>query len=84
MNIGDHVKVIDGVKDPDFPELELSGYTGYIESFEDDLVQIEWDKKTLNMMSDDFIELCDRENLDHTKMSLGISDIDFIDDDTYH
>ena len=31
-------------------------------------------------MSDDFIEFCDRENVDNTKMSLEISDIDFIDD----
>ncbi len=28
MNIGDHIKVKDGIKDPDFPENELSGYTG--------------------------------------------------------
>jgi hypothetical protein len=25
MNIGDHIKVKDGIKDPDFPKNELSG-----------------------------------------------------------
>ena len=79
MDYGDHIKVIKGVKDPDFPELVLTGYTGYIEGFEDGLIQIEWDEKTLNNMSDEFIKLCDKENLDHTKMSLEITDIDFID-----
>jgi len=78
MDYGDHIRVNNGVKDPDFSELLLTGYSGYITGFEDNLIQIEWDKKTLNSMSDDFIELCDRENLDHTKMSLDISDIDFI------
>jgi len=76
MDYGDHIKVNKGVTDPDFPELVL---TGYIEGFENDLIQIEWDEKTINNMSKEFINLCDRENLDHTKMSLDISDIDFID-----
>ena len=78
MDYGDHIRVNNGVKDPDFPELLLTGFSGYITGFEDDLIQIEWDKNTLNSMSDDFIELCDRENLDHTKMSLYIFDIDYI------
>lgn len=79
MDYGDHIRVNNGVKDPDFPELFLAGYSAYITGFEDDLIQIEWDEKTLNSMSDDFIELCNRENLDHTKMSLDLSDIDYID-----
>lgn len=80
MDYGDHIKVNDGVVDPDFPERLLTGYTGYIEGFEDGLIQIEWDEKTLNNMSKDFIKLCDRENFDHTKMGLDISDISLIND----
>ena len=80
MNVGDHVKVKEGIKDPDFSEQELSGYTGHIKVIEGNYVEIMWDKDTLKIMSNDFIELCDRKNLDHTEIGLDISDIDFIDD----
>ena len=79
MNIGDHIKVKDGIKDPDFPENELSGYTGSIKVIKGNNVEILWDKKTLNNMTEEFIERCDKKNLDHTEMGLEISEIDVID-----
>jgi hypothetical protein len=80
MKIGDHIKVKDKIKDPDFNDQELSGYTGYIDSIIGNYVEIIWDKKTLNRMDEEFIELCDTKNLDHTKMGLDISDIYLIND----
>mgnify|MGYP005653233041 CR=1 FL=1 len=77
MKKGDHVRVKNGTKDPDFKDKVLSGYTGYIEGIDvDNLVCIQWDGTTLNKFDAKFIKKCDKKNLDHRRMVLDIDEID--------
>ena len=74
FDIGDKVIVQDGITDPDF-DITIEGWTGEIievdsESESRILYRIEWDDITLKKMSEKHIDTCDRENLDHTCMSL--------------
>jgi hypothetical protein len=76
MKKGDHIRVKNGTKDPDFKGKDLSGYTGYIEDIDvDNFVCILWDETTLNKFDAKFIKKCDRKNLDHRRMVLNIDEI---------
>ena len=79
MKKGDHIRVRNGTKDPDFKGKDLSGYTGTIEEIVDDnLVGILWDEATLQRFDAKFIEKCDRKNLDHRGMALSIDGIEMM------
>ena len=80
MKKGDHIRVKNGTKDPDFKGKDLSGYTGYIEDIDvDNFVSILWDEATLNKFDAKFIKKCDRKNLDHRRMVLTIDEIEVIE-----
>ncbi len=79
MKKGDHIRVKNGTKDPDFKGKDLSGYTGTIEDIDDDnLAEILWDESTLKSFDAKFAEKCDRKNLDHRRMVLRIDEIEMI------
>lgn len=71
FKLGSSVKVKKGVKDPDFPENNLSGWQGrIIEKDEDEngdnLYCVAWDSITLSQMEDVYLVECVEEGLDFT------------------
>ena len=79
MKKGDHIRVRNGTKDPDFKGKDLSGFSGYIEDIDGNFITIQWDKSTLRKFDTKFIKKCDRMNLDHTRMVLTINEIEVIE-----
>jgi len=68
------------IDDPDFKGNELSGYTGYIEDIdEDDFVSILWDDITFKRFDDNYIEDCEINNLDYTRMFLVRDEIELFE-----
>ncbi len=78
FKLGDAFKVRKGVKDPDFPELDLSGWQGRMVEFnvEDSIVLLEWDSITLKGMEEKYIEMSIDEDLDYFYMSLELSEVE--------
>ncbi len=81
MQKDEYIRVKNGTTDPDFKDMDLSGFTGYLEDEpdSDNLVSIAWDNETLKRFDDEFIKMCDKQNLDHTRMVLNIDAIECIE-----
>jgi hypothetical protein len=72
--------VRDGTVDPDFPEVQLGGWTGTVREFdfesEPALVLIEWDAATQERMDPHYRERCEKEGLELETMWLGVFDVE--------
>ena len=81
MKKDEYIRVKTGTIDPDFKDMDLSGFTGYLEDDpgNDNLVCIIWDNDTLKNFDEKFVSMCDKQNLDHTRMVLAVEDIESID-----
>lgn len=87
LKINDIVAVKPGTKDPDFDNLEISGWQGRITEVDtsnpdDVLIDIEWDAATLKNMPTAFLKACFRDGYDHGNMTLGISDVVLVEHPT--
>jgi Calcium binding len=81
ISVKDSVRVKKGISDPDFPNIDISGYEGRVVSvFEDEgskMVEIHWDSVTLlKQMSLDNIIASDAEGFDFTTMNLDLEDVE--------
>ncbi|MGB1207127.1 MAG: hypothetical protein ACPG5B_15885 [Chitinophagales bacterium] len=79
LEIGDIVQVNEGTSDPDFPELNLSGYHARIKNlYQEDgvlLVAITWDSISLESMPLKYFRLAKEKELDFFEMILEISEV---------
>ena len=77
---GQPVRVKAGVHDPDFPELDLSGWTGTILDVEADSLhvncEVAWTADTLRRIDSDFRDRCDEEGLAFDSIWLYESDLE--------
>ena len=76
--VGHFVVVKKGVPDPDY-NIEIGGWRGKIydiESAADPVLSIEWDHETQRKMGASMIKACEKDDLDHTKMSLLASEVE--------
>jgi hypothetical protein len=80
MQTGDKVRVKAGVVDPDFPDIEIGGWSGMITAFDDTGFQVQWDNETLRNMSDGIIEACEAAGLSWHVMWLRRMDLEPADD----
>ena len=76
------VRVLPGVKDPDF-KTNIGGWTGKVEEIDlsDNgswLYIIRWDKETLSKAGDDYIDKCENENLDYEIIFLEEKELELI------
>ena len=83
LQIGDIVKVKEGVMCPDYKDLVISGWQGTVtEISEDDkdniLICIEWDITTLQNMLNGFIEQGEEDGLDNDLMYLSFEEVELI------
>jgi hypothetical protein len=79
---GDIVRVLNGVRDPDF-QTNMGGWSGKVE--EVDLIEdgswlytIVWDQDTLSVAGDDYESECERNNLDFERIYLEEKDLELI------
>jgi len=80
FHIGQNIRVVAGVKDPDYGFL-IEGWSGDIEDIEltDDgswLYHIQWDKKTLKLMGRVLRKQCEGDNLDFARMVLAENELE--------
>lgn len=79
FSAGTQVQVKAGVKDPDYPDIPLGGWSGIIEKVDRNSrpirYLIEWDEHTLANMHPVYRNRCERDGLDEETIWLGEEDI---------
>ena len=80
LEIGDSVKVVEGMMCPDREDLCIETWQGKVSEVGGDkdgnsLICIRWDSITLKNLPDHFIEQSEEEGLDGTKMHLWPEDV---------
>lgn len=77
---GDKVRVKHGVRDPDFPDIPLGGWSGTIKEVgqpqEEVTYLIVWDQATLRGMHPIYKKRCERDGLEMESMWLGDGDLE--------
>lgn len=79
FDLGDAVCVRDGVKDPDNPEWDITGWQGRVVEIRTEdppTVLVKWDSLTLENMPDDIIQQCEKEGLDWSRSYFYASDLE--------
>lgn len=79
--VGDSVKVKAGTLEPDTEAFSIEGWQGRVVEIREDpeeptIVDIEWDSITLRNMPQEFIEECEEEGLDWSRMGLYPDDLE--------
>jgi len=78
----DIVRVLPGVKDPDFKK-NIGGWTGKVEEIDKSdngswLYTIRWNKETLSKAGDDYIDKCEDENLNYEIIYLVEKELELV------
>jgi hypothetical protein len=77
---GAKVRVKPGVRDPDFPDIPLGGWSGTVQEVHQfqgtTTYLIAWDERTLGRIHPVYRNRCERDGLDHQTMGLGEEDIE--------
>ena len=80
FTIGDVVRVRPGIADPDFPDIPLGGWAGFVEEINRRgpvlTYLIAWNDRTLEQMHPVFRNRCTRDDLDADSMWLAESDLE--------
>jgi Calcium binding len=79
VQIGAKVRVKSGIRDPDFPDIPLGGWSGTITEVGTKppvMFLIEWDRRTLAQMHPVYRKRCERDGLEFEAMWLGEEDIE--------
>ncbi len=81
FEIGDLVKVKEGVKDPDFANWSMGGWQGEVTDIREQqdgnaLVCIKWDKVTLKEMPKTIIDRSQENDLDYKRMNLKACELE--------
>ncbi len=75
FQVGDSVRVKDGISDPDFG-IDIGGWQGKIEKIEKNYICIAWDSHTLSIFPDKYISQCEKEGLDWERIYLEIEEVE--------
>ncbi len=75
FQVGDSVKVKNGVKDHKFG-IDVGGWQGQISKIDNDIICIEWDSVTLSTFPDEYISHCEKEGLDWEKIYLETEEVE--------
>lgn len=78
INLGDYVRVKNGVKSPDFDYQLMDGWQGKVTGIrkEDRLVEIEWDTKTLLETPYQYLHDLISQGYDHEVMNLLVEKLE--------
>ena len=77
---GDIVRVLSGVKDPDF-QIDIGGWSGEVEEVNLSengswLYTIVWDQDTISVAGDGYENKCERNNLDFERICLEENELE--------
>jgi len=77
FQIGDFVRVKEGIMCPDDDSVCIGGWQGRISDIQDDgIVEISWDSVTLRQLSDDYIRQSETEGLGWAQMCLSVHELE--------
>ena len=75
--IGEKVRVRHGVKDYDYPDMPLGGWTGTIAKVHDDgMYTVRWSKETLASIHSVFKKRCEKDGLEFDQYFIGADDLE--------
>ena len=76
MKVGDSIKIIDGIIDPD-TGIQLDGFVGRIKEYlASNLVNIEWDSISLQSLPDTYIRSAINEGCDYLTYNIEPKDLE--------
>ena len=76
LNIGDSVKVKEGIMCPDDDSVCIGGCQGRLFDIGNDIVGIRWDSITLKRLPSEYIKRSEEEGLDWSEMYLSVDEIE--------
>lgn len=77
FKLGDKVRVMQGVKDTDYPDMPLGGWAGTIvEAHDDGMYTVRWNKETLASIHPVFKKRCERDGLECDRYWIGGNDLE--------
>ena len=75
--LGQRVRVRNGVKDNDYPDMPIGGWAGTIaEAHDDGNYTVRWSKDTLASIHSVFKKRCERDGLDFDQYLIGADDLE--------
>ena len=75
FQIGDYVKVKDGLKEPDYDSLYMDNWQGKIIHIEDDLIKVELDSTTISQLPIEYLVRLEKDGLSTEEIFLKSSDV---------
>jgi hypothetical protein len=81
FKIGDQVRVLRGIKDPDFGT-DIEGWQGKVYDISDDIIGVALDSLTLAGLTKKHIDQCEQKGLDWEKIYLYSSDLELVQPDS--
>lgn len=77
FKVGDRVRVKQGIRDTDYPDMPLSGWAGTIsEVHKDGMITIRWTRETLAAIHPVFKKRCERDGMELNEYWLGEDDME--------
>lgn len=80
---GVRVRIKPGVVSPEFPELEIGGWTGTVSESSGKSPNVkyivEWDEPTMARMPAEYVRRCEEQNLYYRMVCLGGDDLEAAD-----
>jgi hypothetical protein len=77
FQIGEKVRVRQGVRDSDYPDMPLGGWKGkVVEVHKDGIYTVQWNKETLSSIHPVFKQRCEIDGLDEERYGLGGDDLE--------
>ena len=73
---GEKVRVRQGVKDNDYPDMPIGGWAGTIAEVHDDMYIVRWSKETLASIHPVFGKRCEKDGLEFAQYRLGADDLE--------
>src|SRR5258708_955825 len=83
VTVGDYVRVRPGVRDPDFPDRDISGWTGRVTDVltpegGETLVNVSWSRSTCLAIPLEIRRLCDDKGIAHDEIVLHAQELEVI------
>ena len=77
FQVGDRVRVKQGIRDADYPDMPLGGWAGTISEVHDHgMYTVRWSQETLAAIHPVYLKRCERDGMDSEQYWLGDDDLE--------